>query len=159
MASYGGAWPSIWPFRMQWLLLQFCFWNIMQVSPWPPLPQNHTVLARMWRSRNSQTLLVGMQNGTATLEDSLVVSYKTKHTLTIHFSNQVLVLLSCVQLFATPWTEICQAPPSMGFSRKEYWNGLPFPGSAIKLLIIYSKKLKTYVYTKTCIQLFKQPYQ
>ena len=83
MASYGGAWPSIWPFRMQWLLLQFCFWNIMQVSPWPPLPQNHTVLARMWRSRNSQTLLVGMQNGTATLEDSLVVSYKTKHTLTI----------------------------------------------------------------------------
>ena len=27
----------------------------------------------------------------------------------------------------TPWTVICQAPLSMGFSREEYWNGLPFP--------------------------------
>ena len=35
--------------------------------------------------------------------------------------------LSCVQLFATPWTITHQAPPSMGFSRQEYWSGLPFP--------------------------------
>ena len=35
--------------------------------------------------------------------------------------------LSCVRLFATPWTVACQAPPSMGFSRQEYWIGLPFP--------------------------------
>ena len=35
-------------------------------------------------------------------------------------------LLSCVQLFATPWTVAHQAPPSMGFSRQEYWSGLPF---------------------------------
>ena len=35
--------------------------------------------------------------------------------------------LSRVQLFATPWTVALQAPPSMGFSRQEYWNGLPFP--------------------------------
>ena len=28
---------------------------------------------------------------------------------------------------ATPWTVACQAPPSMGFSRQEYWSGLPFP--------------------------------
>ena len=27
----------------------------------------------------------------------------------------------------TPWTVACQAPLSMGFSRQEYWNGLPFP--------------------------------
>ena len=41
-----------------------------------------------------------------------------------------LLLLSCfsrVQLFATPWTAAHQAPPSMGFSRQEYWSGLPFP--------------------------------
>ena len=31
-----------------------------------------------------------------------------------------------VQLFATPWTVAYQAPPSMGFSRQEYWSGLPF---------------------------------
>ena len=30
-------------------------------------------------------------------------------------------------LFATPWTVACQAPLSMGFSRQEYWSGLPFP--------------------------------
>ena len=35
--------------------------------------------------------------------------------------------LSHVQLFATPWTVAHQAPLSMGFSRQEYWGGLPFP--------------------------------
>ena len=37
--------------------------------------------------------------------------------------------LSHVRLFATPWTVAYQAPPSMGFSRQEYWSGLPFPSS------------------------------
>ena len=32
-----------------------------------------------------------------------------------------------VQLFVTPWTVDHQAPLSMGFSKQEYWNGLPFP--------------------------------
>ena len=36
-------------------------------------------------------------------------------------------LLSCVRFFATPWTIAYQAPPSMEFSRQEYWSGLPFP--------------------------------
>ena len=35
--------------------------------------------------------------------------------------------LSRVRLFATPWTIAHQAPLSMGFSRHEYWSGLPFP--------------------------------
>ena len=35
--------------------------------------------------------------------------------------------LSCVRLFATPWTAAYQASPSMGFSRQEYWSGLPLP--------------------------------
>ena len=35
--------------------------------------------------------------------------------------------LSPVQLLATPWTAAYQAPPSMGFSRQEYWSGLPLP--------------------------------
>ena len=36
-------------------------------------------------------------------------------------------LLSRVRLFATPWTIAYHRPPSMGFSRQEYRNGLPFP--------------------------------
>ena len=35
--------------------------------------------------------------------------------------------LSRIRLFATPWTVAYHAPPSMGFSRQEYWSGLPFP--------------------------------
>ena len=35
--------------------------------------------------------------------------------------------LSCVQLFVTPWTAAYQRSLSMGFSRQEYWSGLPFP--------------------------------
>ena len=35
--------------------------------------------------------------------------------------------LSRVRLFKTPWTVAHQALPSMGFSRQEYWSGLPFP--------------------------------
>ena len=35
--------------------------------------------------------------------------------------------LSRIRLLATPWTVTYQAPPSMGFSRKECWSGLPFP--------------------------------
>ena len=33
---------------------------------------------------------------------------------------------SRVRLFVTPWTVACQAPLSIGFSRQEYWSGLPF---------------------------------
>ena len=34
---------------------------------------------------------------------------------------------SLVRLFMTPWTVAYQASPSMGFSRQEYWSGVPFP--------------------------------
>ena len=46
--------------------------------------------------------------------------------------------LRCVQLFAISWTAAYQAPPSMGFSRQEYWSGVPLPSPphiAIGLLI------------------------
>ena len=52
----------------------------------------------------------------------------------IFFTINVVVVqsLSCVRLFATPWTihsppGSCYAESSMGFPRPEYWNGLPFP--------------------------------
>ena len=40
--------------------------------------------------------------------------------------------LSCVRLLATPWTAAHQAPPSMGFSRQEYWSGVPLLGTHYK---------------------------
>ena len=42
-------------------------------------------------------------------------------------THNIVVSLSCVQIFATVWTVACQAPLSTGFPRQEYWSGLPFP--------------------------------
>ena len=43
------------------------------------------------------------------------------------YSRSEVKSLSRVRLFTTPWTVAYQAPSSMGFSRQEYWSGLPFP--------------------------------
>ena len=40
--------------------------------------------------------------------------------------------LSHVRLFVTPWTAAYQAPPSMGFSRQEYWSGVPLPSPSLR---------------------------
>ena len=45
----------------------------------------------------------------------------------MYLVKELLRCFSSVQLFATPWTVACQASLSMGFSRQEYWSGLPFP--------------------------------
>ena len=60
-----------------------------------------------------------------------ILQARTLEWVAISFSNawkwQVKVKsLSRVWLFATPWTAAHQAPPSMGFSRQEYWSGVPF---------------------------------
>ena len=47
------------------------------------------------------------------------VKYTKMHTMLSRFSH--------VQPSSTLWTEACQAPLPMGFSRQEYWSGLPFP--------------------------------
>ena len=43
--------------------------------------------------------------------------------------------LSRVRLLVTPWTAAYQAPPSMGFSRQEYWSGVPSPSPSYMLLL------------------------
>ena len=67
-----------------------------------------------------------------------ILQARTLEWVAISFSNagkwKVKVkLLSRVRLVATPWTVAHQAPPSMGFSRQEYWSGVPLP-SPIHLL-------------------------
>ena len=61
-----------------------------------------------------------------------ILQARTLEWVAVSFSNagkwKVRVKsLSCVWLLATPWTAAYQAPPSMGFSRQEYWSGLPLP--------------------------------
>ena len=61
-----------------------------------------------------------------------ILQARTQEWVAISFSNawkwKVKVkLLSRVRLLVTPWTAAYQAPPSMGFSRQEYWSGVPLP--------------------------------
>ena len=63
----------------------------------------------------------------------------------ISSKDQKMQSLSCVQLFVTPWTVTCQDPPSLEFSRQEYWSVLPFPSPKDhkELSKINSKEKKT----------------
>ena len=45
--------------------------------------------------------------------------------------------LSRVRSSATPWTAAYQAPPSMGFSRQEYWSGVPLPSPLVSIMFFY----------------------
>ena len=71
-------------------------------------------------------------------------------------------MLSCVRLFATPRTVACQAPLSMGFSKRDYWSGLPFPPPGdlphpgIKLA---SPAILSYIVVQwpSCVRLFATP--
>ena len=54
------------------------------------------------------------------------------------------VAQSCLTL-CDPWTVAHQAPPSMGFSRQEYWSGLPFPSPEPKKIIL--NKLKETIHS------------
>ena len=61
-----------------------------------------------------------------------ILQARTLKWVAISFSNawkwKVKVkMLTCVRLFATPWTAAYQAPPSLGFSRQEYWSRVPLP--------------------------------
>ena len=57
--------------------------------------------------------------------------------------------LSRVQLLATPWTAAYQAPPSVGFSRQEYWSGVPLPS------LPFRYNLNPYDYTVEVTNRFK----
>ena len=72
-----------------------------------------------------------------------ILQARTLEWVAISFSNawkwKVKVKLpSHVQLFTTPWTAAHQAPPSMGFSRQEYWSGVPSPSPPLWLDLLKS---------------------
>ena len=68
--------------------------------------------------------------GAPTMRQDLRAQWSPRHStfmLLWDLSPRNVKSLSCVRLFATPWTVAHQVPPSMGFFRQEYWSGLPFP--------------------------------
>ena len=80
-----------------------------------------------------------------------ILQARTLEWVAISFSNawkwkNKVKSLSRVRLLATPWTAAHQAPPSMGFSRQEYWSGVPLPSpnlySAVGQIHIYEARRK-----------------
>ena len=70
-----------------------------------------------------------------------ILQERTLEWVAISFSNAwkwkvKLKSLSRVWLLETPWTAAYQAPPSMGFSRQEYWSGVPLPSPIPSLVFI-----------------------
>ena len=71
-----------------------------------------------------------------------ILQARTLEWVAISFSNawkwEVKVKsLSHVRLLATPWTAAHQAPPSMGFSRQEYWSGVPLPSPSDRYIFSF----------------------
>ena len=65
-----------------------------------------------------------------------ILQARTLEWVTISFSNEwkwkvKVKSLSRIRLLATPWTAANQAPLSMGFSRQEYWSGMPLPSPCL----------------------------
>ena len=81
-----------------------------------------------------------------------ILQARTLEWVAISFSNawkwKVKVKsLSCVWLLATPWTAAYQGPPSMGFSRQEYWNGVPLPSPQD---LLRGDKKETILFPRLC---------
>ena len=81
-----------------------------------------------------------------------ILQARTLEWVSISFSNawkwKVKVKsLSRVQLLATPWTAAYQAPPSMGFSRQEYWTGVPSPSLTMEHYSAIKKNKKNIIYS------------
>ena len=74
------------------------------------------------------------------IQEKIVICHFLLQCMKVKSESEVK-LLSHVQLLVTPWTAAYQAPPSMGFSRQEYWSGLPLTSPSLHELTANLKKL------------------
>ena len=78
-----------------------------------------------------------------------ILQARTLEWVAIYFLQCVKVKsLSRVRLLATPWTAAHQASPSLGFSRQEYWSGVPLP-SPTKIMANYLIKLLSLIHEQS----------
>ena len=79
-----------------------------------------------------------------------ILQARTLEWVAISFSNAwkwklKVKSLSRGRLSATPWTAAYQAPPSMGFSRQEYWSGVPLPSNPLILPLLNKSCVGSYL--------------
>ena len=119
-----------WPFYLESMLSYKFTEGLLRLVAWP-----HVITAAAAAAKSFQlcpTLCDPTDGSPPGSPIPGILQARTLEWVAISFSNawkwKVKVnSLNCIHLFTTPWTAAYQAPPSMGFSRQEYWSGLPLP--------------------------------
>ena len=129
--------PSL-PNTMKVMQVDFCTCNRYAADPKKGLGVDELCGDRWQTPRKWRAKLQNVQREIEQVKDRDIFKMRGLEFLTtIWMSKQwsltwkrvKLKSLSRVWLFATPWTVAYQDPQSMGFSRQEYWSGLPFPSA------------------------------
>ena len=79
-----------------------------------------------------------------------ILQARTLEWVAISFSkawkwNMKVKSLSHVRLLVTPWTAAYEAPPSMGFSRHQYWSGVPLPSLPLSIYLVSKSRLHHFL--------------
>ena len=104
----------------------------------PPGPSVHGI----FQAKILEWAVIPFSRESPQLRDGTQVSHIVGRFFIIWITREALImksvqfssvqLLSGVWLFATPWIVVYHASPSMGFSRQEYWSGVPLPSPWLK---------------------------
>ena len=115
--------------RCIWPIAPFSLYSFISLDVlYPPLNWTELIWAIMFLHIHVPAFKPETIRAKIFILTSLKFCIKLQYSITFTQYVKVKVKsLSRVWLFATPWTIAYQASPSMGFSRQEYWSGLPFP--------------------------------
>ena len=115
-----------------WIIIKHCYWEHFNLA----LKPLWCMLCYAKSLQSCPTLCDPIDSSPPSSPFPGILQARTLEWVDISFSNtwkwKVKVKsLSHVRLSATPWTVAYQAPPSMGFSRQEYWSGVPLPSPSL----------------------------
>ena len=126
-------------------MLEWEIWYLIYKICWMGLTENWTKQKKGWLHRSKSIKI--MQSENHEISKGKKKSFNDMHAC-MHARS-----LQCVPLFVTPWTVAHQVPLSMGFSRQEYWSGLPcpppgdLPNPGIKPVSLMSPMLTGSIFT------------
>ena len=125
------------PFCLFYLLFSYTSWQIVNLVPVQGVIVWSLAAAAAKSLQLCPTLCNPIDGSPPGSPVPGILQARTLEWVAISFSNAwkwkvQMKSLSHVRLFATPWTAAHQAPPSMGFSRQEYWSGVPLPSPSMK---------------------------
>ena len=152
--------PSCWQcppiFSVSWLVAPWLCDHLLPVCPWvssrnfpvcvcvcvlcvSKLPLGCWITATAKSRQSCPTLCNPIDGSPPGSPIPGILQARILEWIAISFSNawkwkMKVKSLSRVRLLATPWTAAYQAPPSMGFSRQEYWSGVPLPSRGVGLV-------------------------